>query len=248
VSYLHDVERALVAVGIPRSRRRRIVDELADHLASNPDAQLGEPGDLAHRFADEIGSAYARRAGFVTFLALVPFGVAFAALFAFEQPANAPILLGTQLAFVGGMLAVLRAWRLRSATADDARVLRRRVGLALIGAALTVAGLMVEGGIPSLTVGGVGTLSLVVAALALAQAARLQPSTGGPSTATLATDLGRDGSPWRLALLIAAGVAFCIAVNGAVQSDPFDGLAAGIVDGTLCLGSFAALGRWLGLR
>jgi hypothetical protein len=91
-------------------------------------------------------------------------------------------------------------------------------------------------------------LSLVISGVVLAQAARLQPVTGGRSTATLATDLGRDESPQRIALLIAAGVALCIAVNGLVQSDPFDGLAAGVADAIACLGGFAVLGRWLGLR
>jgi len=33
-----------------------------------------------------------------------------------------------------------------------------------------------------------------------------------------------------------------------VQDDPFDGLARALADGLLCLGGFAVLGRYLGLR
>lgn len=252
MTYLDDVERELAASGMPRRRRRRVVAELGDHLACDPSAQLGEPAYLARRFADELGTAYARRAGFAAFLSLVPFGVLFALLFALHQPANAPVLLGTQLAFVGGLLAALRAWRIRSAQvvpAAQATVLRRRVMLATTGAMLTVGGLVAGSQSPlTLTVAAVGACSIVVSIATLVPATRLRPVATGPAAGTIATDLGRDASPWRLAFLIAAAVALCIAVNGLVQSDPFDGLAAGIADGAVCLGGFAALGRWLGLR
>jgi hypothetical protein len=237
---------------MPRSRRRRIVAELADHLACDPSAQLGEPAYLAQRFADELGTAYARRAGFAAFLSLVPFGAVFALLFALHQHANAPILLGTQLAFVGGTLAGLRAWRVRAAhvvPGAQASVLRRRVALATVGAGLTVGGLVASSHTPlTLAVAAVGACSVAASVTTLVPAARLRPVSTGPAAGNLATDLGRDGSALRLACLIAAGVALCIAVNGLVQSDPFDGLAAGILDGIVCLGGFAALGRWLGLR
>jgi hypothetical protein len=83
---------------------------------------------------------------------------------------------------------------------------------------------------------------------------RLHPVAAGPATGDLGSDLGPlvpaalRGNPWRLAVAIAAAVAFCIAVAGVVQSDPIDGLARAVTDGLACLAGFALLGRWLGLR
>lgn len=242
-----ELERELRAAGVPRSRRLRILAELGDHLACDPDARLGDPRALARQFADELGTAYARRAGFASFVALVPFGLAFGVLSAFERTANVPVVLGTQLAFVGGTLAVLRAWRIRRLAvvpAAQAAVLRRRAGLALAGAAITVGGLIPT----SIPVAAIGCASVVACALALGHAARLKPVGSAPAAGTLATDLGRSESPWRLALLIAGAVALCIAVAGAVQADGIDGAVRGLADGLLCLGGFAALGRFLGLR
>ena len=65
---------------------------------------------------------------------------------------------------------------------------------------------------------------------------------------TLPLISGRQESPWRLALVIAGTVAFCIALDGVVASDGLDGLVRAILDGGLCLAGFAVLGRWLGLR
>ncbi len=69
--------RELSAVGITGRARRRILDEFADHLACDPSAQLGEPAALARQFADEVGSARARRAAVVSFGALALAGSLF---------------------------------------------------------------------------------------------------------------------------------------------------------------------------
>jgi hypothetical protein len=242
-----ELERELHAVGIPRARRARILAEIADHLACDPSADLGEPRVIARRFADELGTAYARRAGFASFLALAPFGFACVVLFALHRTVNVPIVLGTQLAFVGGTLAALRAWRIRRAVAvpaAQASIVLRRVGLALAGTALTAGGLFPA----SVPVAAIGCASAAVCAAALVRAARLRPADGAPADGDLATDLGIDETPWRLALLIAGGVALCIAVAGAVQADGIDGALRGLVDGSACLAGFAVLGRPLGLR
>lgn len=242
-----ELDRELRAAKIPQARRRRILAEIEDHLACDPDASLGDPRLLAHQFADELGTAYARHAGFTSFLALAPFGLAFGVLFALHRTVNVPIVLGTQLAFVGGTLAALRAWRIRRAVAvpaAQATVLLRRSGLALVGAAITAAGLFPS----SIPVAAIGCASVVVCAVAVARATRLRPVGDSPAEGNLATDLGRTESPWRLALLIAGAVAICIALAGVVQADGIDGALRGVVDGSLCLGGFALLGRPLGLR
>jgi hypothetical protein len=67
---IKELGRELAAVGIRGRRRDRILAEFADHLACDPQAQLGEPRDLARQFADELATDSARRAAFATFGAL----------------------------------------------------------------------------------------------------------------------------------------------------------------------------------
>ncbi|HEY2354791.1 MAG TPA: hypothetical protein VGH79_07850 [Gaiellaceae bacterium] len=263
------LDRELRARGVPARRRRRIRLELEDHLACNPSADLGDPVALARQFADELGTAYARRAGFGAFLALVPLGVSFMALFAFTAvyTTSAPsaltleLVIGVQLAFVGGMLALLRAWRLRRAVvvpAAEARVLHRRAALGLGGGVLTEIGLVllasgyypdVQWHEPALAwlTAAVGAASLFAGGCVLVRASRLTPVAEGVAR-DLSFDLGVDASPRHLAFAIAGAVALCIAVAGVVQADPFDGLVRAVGDGLLCLAGFAVLGRPLGLR
>lgn len=271
MTWLDDLDTELRRAGIPRPRRSRILSELADHLACDPAAQerLGEPAIVARRFADELGTAFARRAGFAGFLALVPLGGLFAALFAFAgvyrtnvgPGATSLLVLGVQLAFVGGLLSLLRAWRVRGAavvSAAEGRVLRRRAGLGLAGGALMLAVTAAlasgrYGGVhlshPALawTTVGVGAASVAAGALILLQASLTRP-VGEGRAADLSFDLGVDADAKRLALAIAGAVAVCIALAGVVQADPIDGLVRAAGDGLLCLGGFAVLGRPLGLR
>jgi len=244
---IRKLDRELRAAGIPRARRRRILAELEDHLACDPEAQLGDPRTLARRFADELGTAYARQAGFVSFVALIPFGLAFGVIFALHQTANVAIVLGTQLAFVGGTLAALRAWRIRRALVvpgAQAGVVLRRAALGVAGAALTAGGIVQS----SPVVAAIGFASAGVCGVVVARSLRLLPVSGGRAEGDLATDLGLAGSPRRIALLITGAVALCIAVAGVIQADPFDGLARALADGILCLGGYAGLGRFLGMR
>ena len=55
------------------------------------------------------------------------------------------------------------------------------------------------------------------------------------------------GRPWRLAIMVAAGVALAIALAGAAGDDLYDGIARGVADGLVCLAGFGTLGRYLGL-
>ncbi|HUZ15465.1 MAG TPA: hypothetical protein VMU72_04715 [Gaiellaceae bacterium] len=266
---IDELDRELRAVGVPARRRRRIRLEIEDHLACDPSADLGDPRALARQFADELGTLYARRAGFAVFLVLVPFGLLFGAVFAFAAvyTTSAPPLLtaalvgGVQFAFVGGTLSLLRAWRLRRLAvipAVEAHILIRRACLAIAGAALTVIplGLLTSGYYQvaqwsSRPLGwatvGVGAAAVLLGATAVVRSLRLLPAADG-KPADLSFDLGVRADPWLLAVAIAGAVALCIAVAGGVQSDPLDGLARALVDGSLCLAGFAVLGRPLGLR
>jgi len=270
VSWLDQLELELNKTGIPAGRRRRIIAEFADHLASDPDCKdrLGSPSALACQFADELGTVYARRAGYAIFLALAPVGLLLGALFGLtalyttsvNAQVTAGLVIGVQLAFVGGTLALLRAWRVRRARvvpAAEARVIVRRALLGIVGGTITVVTLAfaafqvrgVQWNVPELAYATVaaGALTLTVAAALTARAATFRPSREGPA-GDLASDLGIDAPPWVLALLITFAVVVCIAVAGIIQADPFDGLARAAGDGLLCLVGFAVLGRTLGLR
>jgi hypothetical protein len=58
MSWLDELELELRKTGMPAARRRRIVTEFADHLASDPGSEerLGSPAALARQFADEVGT------------------------------------------------------------------------------------------------------------------------------------------------------------------------------------------------
>lgn len=246
------LDRELAALGVPGRRRRRIRLELEDHLACDPGADLGDPAELARHFVDELGTALARRAGYTVFLALAPIGVLAGALALVNAGVvNVGTVVGVQIAFVGGTLALLRAWRLRSTavvSAAEAAVLRRRVLLGIAGGGLTLASIGVATQRPlALATIGIGTATLAAVAVTCLSAVRVRPLSDG-SPGDLSFDLGVAEDPWRLALWIAGAVAVCIALAGIVQADPIDGLVRAVGDGTLCLAGFAVLGRPLGLR
>src|SRR5664280_598296 len=99
VAYLDALRDELTVAGIRGTRRERIVTEIADHLACDPAAQLGPPREIAHRFADELGTLNARRAAGRSFAALAIAGLLFGAAFAGSPaaafgaaPAGAPLL------------------------------------------------------------------------------------------------------------------------------------------------------------
>lgn len=270
MSWLDELQLELRSTGIPGARRRRIVEEFADHLASDPDFEerLGSPAELARLFADELSTVYSRRAGYAVFFALVPVGLLFGVLFSatalYTTSVNAQVtgglVIGTQLAFVGGTLGLLRAWRTRRApvlTAAEASVIVRRAVLGIAGGAITVVTLAfaafqgrgVQWGVPEFayTTVAVGALTLTAAAALTVRAAAFRPSREGRA-GDLASDLGVDAPSWAIAFAISFAVVVCIAVAGVAQADPFDGLVRAAADGLLCLAGFAILGRPLGLR
>ena len=274
---LDELRRELAQVGIRGRLGDRIVSEFADHLACDPDADLGEPRALARQFADELGTSLARRAALRTFLALAVAGGAVVASVlkvsaaggVYDVNVAAPVMalllvciLAGQIALVAGGSALLRAFWLRDErviAAGEATVLVRRAGVGLFTAAVTLAAVPVISLAPSHQVlgevfafaaAGIGLLAIAVAVPAVRDAARVRPVRPGDA-GDLFSDLGpfapRGVGAWPFAIMFAAGVAVVIAVSGIAASDPYDAIARGLANGLACLACFAVLGRFLGL-
>jgi hypothetical protein len=147
-------------VGIRGGLRRRILAELADHLACDPGAQLGEPSELARQFADELGTSRSRSAAFGAFAALGLAGGLFTASYVavnvVAPPVDEPrtawlgglavllVVAAPQVSFAAGSLALLRAFRRRrvpALSAAEVQVIRRRAGIALAFGVATMCGI-----------------------------------------------------------------------------------------------------------
>ncbi|MBV8302171.1 MAG: hypothetical protein JOY68_09650 [Candidatus Dormibacteraeota bacterium] len=163
---IDDLDRRLAAAGIPAGRRRRIVAEFRDHQLCDPEAALGDPGDLARRFADELGTHEARSGAVLGFSVLAFSGLVYAAALApvvtvirpgsggvashldvasWASAALAVVLvLAPQVSFVAGILAILRVVRHRDRAAIPAaetRLVIRRGSVAAAAGMLTMAAL-----------------------------------------------------------------------------------------------------------
>ncbi|MEO6858741.1 MAG: hypothetical protein ABI323_09155 [Solirubrobacteraceae bacterium] len=219
MSYRDDLHRELTAVGITGRQRSRITDEIEDHLQCDPKADLGAPQLVARQFADELGTARARRAGFAGFAALALAGVLFGVAFvtapghafgsipgAVSWPGrvgNWVAVIAPQIAFAAGLLALLRALRRRTqrviAAAETRMILRRATvgvfaGLAsMIGLALLAEELRPY--LPGWWVtlawvcAGVGAVALLASTPVLLAAQRL-PSLAEGSAGDLFDDVG----------------------------------------------------------
>lgn len=281
-SYRDELHRELAAVGITGALRARITTEIEDHLDCDPAAELGAPQALAGQFADELGTSRARRAGFASFAALAVAGILFGVAFV-TAPGHAfgslPVgaawparvanwigVLAPQVAFVAGLLAVLRALhrrRERVIAAAETRMIVRRAGVGVLTGLASMVSLAVIANelsayLPgwwvtlSWACAGTGTVALLASVPALLAARRLPSRTEGPA-GDLFDDIGAwlprslEGRPWRFALLVAGAIFVLMAVTGFLASDGPDGVARGVVDGLACLLGFATLGRYLGL-
>ncbi len=283
MSYLDELRRELARTRLPRRIRRRIGLEIEDHLACDPKADLGSPAALARQFADELGTSLARRAAFASFAALAVAGVAFALAFVAQADrglaravgqsampaARAGIwlmVLGSQIAFVSGALAALRALRRRrDATMPqaEAAIVLRRCAIGLGSGLITMGGLALtaltwhggEGSWKTLALVGAasGILAIVAALPVVVAAGRLRPA-GPGDPGGLSEDVGGllpaslHGRPWRFALAVALAVGIAVAGAGLLQADPFDGALRGLAEGAACLTGFGLLGRYLALR
>lgn len=280
MSYLDELSRELAVVGVRGRRRQRILSEAEDHLLSSGDvAAFGEPALVAQRFADELATAGGRRVAYVTFVALVPAGLVFSALLLFGGPAPditsartlplgvaaaATMLLAPQIAFAAALLAVARAWTLRGlamAPAAELVILRRRSGVAVACAGLTLTALILYAYEYSAGLSGAwivaivcssaaAVLPLAFAGHAVAEIGRLRPAVNGES-GDLTLDLqplvrrlpAWAGTPWRLCAAFAAAVALFALLGGGVEG-PRNALGE-LVAIVTC---FAVLGRFLSLR
>jgi hypothetical protein len=202
------LEKELSAAGIHGRLRGRILAEYADHLACDPEAQLGEPGALARQFADEVGSTRARRAAVIGFCALALAGILFAVAFVTSNsafgaaPKGGPVIgriatglaiIFAQVSFVAGMLAALR-WVQRRGSgvlpAAEATVIVRRAAVGVLSGIITMVSLgtiaiayhrFLDGTWVTFTiaVAGVGTAGLLASLPSIWEAARLRPVAGG---------------------------------------------------------------------
>jgi hypothetical protein len=219
MSYGDELHRALTAVGITGRQRARILDEIDDHLSCDPSADLGEPGVIARRFADELGTARARRAGFASFAALALAGVLFGVVFVIApvhafaslplrtswpgRLANWVTVIAPQVAFAAGLLALLRALRRRGQrviAAAETRVILRRATVGVFAGLASMIGLALlaeelRSSLPGWWVtltwvsAAVGGLGLLASTPALLAAGRL-PSQADGSAGDLSDDVG----------------------------------------------------------
>lgn len=198
----------LSAVGIGGGLRSRILAEYADHLACDPEAQLGEPRALARQFADELGSTRARRAAVIGFAALALAGILFGLAFVTSDAAfgaapkggsvigriaTALAIVFSQVSFVAGSLAALR-WAQRRDSgvlpAAEATIIVRRIAVGVASGIVTMVSL---GAIAiayhryqpaawatfAIVVSAVGTAGLLVALPWVWRATRLRPVAAG---------------------------------------------------------------------
>ena len=285
MNYVGALSEELARVGIGGRLHRRILAEIGDHLESDPEAALGDPADLARQFADELGTARARRGAYAAFAVLVFAAAVLGASWLGSKAtglawprvhppsriladvAFALVVIGSQVAFVSGVLAAGRALRHRGALVlprAEATVITRRALVALLAGIGTMAGVALiavelhvgqpSWWMPATLAGAVVGLCLLIGAASVALAAlRTRPAADGQAGDVFA-DLGPlappplRGRPWAFALTVAAAVAVVITLAGVLQSDGYDGALRGLADGAACLAGFAVLGRYLGLR
>jgi hypothetical protein len=209
----------------------------------------------------------------VRLLAMLPFRAA-----TFGTEATVALLvsaLSGQVALVAGGLALLRAIGLRGRAVVAGRetaVLARRAGVGLAAGAVTLLASPISQGAhpyaaavavasPGTNVwwpgsSALGLLALLAAVPAVIRAARLRPRGAGQAGDVL-VDLGPlqpaaarlcGGSVTRLALILGAGLAIAVALAGAAANDAYDGMLRGLLESGAFLGSYAVLGRYLGIR
>jgi hypothetical protein len=235
MSFLADVRRELDRVGIRGGLARRIEAELADHLACDPQAQLGTPPEIAERFAAELRVARTRRSSLAAFGALLL--CAALTMVAGSRPGHAGPFAGlaivalAQVAFVAGLLGLLG---LRARTVGRLRLAQRRALIALLAAA------------------GVCVAATAVTWLALVPLAAVAFALARTRSAWVLTPAGERPAPeLPPAALVALGA---IAVGGILAQGIVGehSLSEGLIRAGMEAGGLAAavavLGRPLGLR
>ena len=296
MTYLEALDSELASAGIPARRRARILAELNDHLEQNAEAQLGAPRELAQQFADELGTRLARLLAYRAFAVMGVAGVLLLVLFfqwgrswggwvgygsyrvsdylpGWWVPMMVVWTISAQVALAAGVLAVLRAWRLRDQpviSAADAAVLTRRASVGLVACLITMSMLPLTVAVvgqwhwhwmfawgalePYVYAAAFGGPALMLVMLAMLRsvltANRLRPAREG-NAADLSADLGLLGTwltPWRAVGVLSAVIVLVLTLIGLHSKDAADGLLRGVFDAAACVGGFVLLGRYLGLR
>lgn len=271
MTYLDDLGRELARVGIRGRLRERILAEAADHLAQGDESRFGDPGQLARQFADELATDCSRRAAFAAFGSLAVAGLGFAAAWlaiasaGFPDiasgawpPAGIAAAIGTvvfpQVALAAGLLAIMRALRLRRERrlpAGEIALLLTRTRTALAFGALSMASLAVTAAEfktePWILPAALAlTVPLAAAAFQTRRAAVVKSSLpGGAGDVFDDLPIALPRNPW---LLCAATAAAAALTTFAAAGPNHEGIRNGIVEVVLVVGGFLALGKRLGLR
>jgi MFS family permease len=291
MSWLGEFEDELATRGIRPAVRERLVTEFADHIACEQGAatavaltRLGVAREIAGQYADELAADGARHGAFAAFAAL---GCAAAALVvsqltlgqfvgypgfdhgfsaALALPAILAMLVGPQVALVGGTLAAWRAIRRRREPvlpAAEIALLRRRVRVGLLAGIVTTAGLLLYtvdfiGVLPAWWLALSGALAAgAMAALVAARRALANSSATVVFASGRAGDLFDDVPALRrlrghpLALCVSAAVASGVVVTLAewhAERSLAEGLQRGIFEAVVLSVGFAVLGRTIGAR
>ena len=287
MSWLSEFDDELAARGIRSAARERLVAEFSDHLAceqgSSTVTRLGAAREIAGQYADELAADDARHGAFGVFAALTCAAIALiveqVTLGRIGYPgfdhglssvlalaALAAVVIGSQVALVGGTLAAWRALRRRRETmlpAAEVALLRRRSAVGLGAGLVTTVGLMAYvvnfiGVLPAWWLALSGTLALgATAALAAgwqahAHSARtvvLAPGPAGDLFDDLPPLRALRGHPVRLWILsvLATGGIVTIGVWHAEHSLA-EGLQRGVFEALALSAGFALLGRVIGAR
>jgi hypothetical protein len=276
LTYLDELSRELAVVGIRGRARARILAEAADHLAEGDEERFGDPRELAQLFADELAAQATTRAAFAAFGTLGLAGAGFAtgwllliangtaditsaAFLPLGLVAAFALIACPQISFAAGLLALLRAQRLhrlRTAPAAELALLARRTNTALaFGAASMVAFAVYAVDyhvafsrwqvLAAATGALVLTLPLGAAAIASRGAGTVRssvPGAAGDMFDDLPLRLPRR--PWLLCVFLAGLLGTVLFLAGGFDEGPRNAVAEVL----LVVGSFAALGRRLGLR
>jgi hypothetical protein len=278
LTYLDQLRNELARVGIRGGQRARILAEAADHIAEGGAEEFGDPKELAQLFADELATQETTRAAYFAFAALALAGAGFglgwhqlvlrshggaditsAAFVPVGIVAAFALIACPQISFAAGLLSIVRARRLRKlrvAPAAELELLARRTRTALgFGAASTFAFSVFAVDYHStypgweVLVAGLGGLALTLPLAAAAaygrRAAAVQsaaPGEAGDMFDDFPVRLPRR--PW----LVCFGLTAVLAILFLGAAWPDEGPRNAVAESVLVIGSFAALGRRLGLR
>jgi hypothetical protein len=235
----------LERVGIRGALADRIEAELDDHLACDPGAQLGEPRVIAERFADELRVPRTRRATYLGFAGLAAVALLLFVLFrnasrtgsAVTPFAGLDIVLGAQVAFVAGMLAL---WGVRRGTA--ASVVQRRLLVALAGGGLVLAGEAVDAVAEQRWL---VLLALLPAPVLAASAAELRLAVG---LTPVRIAVARGFSLLEAASVGAAAVTLVVVGSALAERSWLEGVTRGAIEAVVFALGFLGLGRYLAIR